>query len=170
MFSFSTVRRRLASGVMAGQLLFGALAIGAATPSEAATVLRAHGAWHGVVDDSTAAFGAMTEMDNGGVAMFLVKNGSLSLMLGKCCWTADSDIDVSVRIDGRTFEGYAQLVNRETIEVPDVSREVLDMFVDGAEGVVNVDNGRIVWTLELDGFTASMADAMQYVRNIRSSY
>jgi hypothetical protein len=170
MCNAKTWTRRLARGLIAGQLMLGAVSIGAlatATPSHAATVLNPHGAWRGIaeIEDSAVAFGAMTEMRNGGAAAFVVKRGSLSLVLTNSDWTLKNraSIDVSVQIDGTTYSGHGVASDRQTIEIPDVSTEVLKMFVDGSQAEINVNDGDIVWTLDLTGFTAAIVEAQGIV-------
>ncbi len=169
MFNAQTLIRRLAGGLIAGQLILGAISIGSlasSSPSEAATVMSPHGAWQGIATTGNGqmAYGAMTKLDKGGMVAFVVKGDTLSLVLSDPSWNLRSDgsVQVRLRIDGATYTGTAVVDDRDMIEIPNVSAEVLKMFAGGAQAVVDLGDGAAVWTLSLDGFTASMSDAVRY--------
>ena len=169
MFNAQTLIRRLAGGLIARQLILGAISIGSlasSSPSEAATVTSPHGAWQGIATTGNGqmAYGAMTKLDKGGMVAFVVKGDTLArperseLNLRM----SDGSVQVRLRIDGATYTGTAVVDDRDMIEIPNVSAEVLKMFAGGAQAVVDLGDGAAVWTLSLDGFTASMSDAVRY--------
>ena len=46
---------------------------------------------------------------------------------------------------------------------------VLKGFADGAQAVVDINDGDIVWTFDLDGFTAAMSDALKTATRLRTN-
>jgi hypothetical protein len=157
--------RRCAAGFIAAQLLIVPVATGfSAAPASAATVSAEHGAWQGFSSGSLV--GVMTRMDSGGIAAFVVKGDSYTLLLSNPNWSlkVGARVPVSVTIDGEVFTGTAVASDTDMIEMPNVTTNVLRQFVDGAKAVVDVNDGEIVWSLDLDGFTASMADALRLYR------
>ena len=171
MSNFASFARRCATGLVAAQLMFGALTVTAvvvSAPAQAATVMDQHGAWQGfsTTIDGRRLFGAITRMDRGGTAAFLVKDGGLSLFMTDPSWRLVDGKTMAVRltIDGQSYTGTGIARGGDMIEMADVKRDVLTMFVDGAEAQLDVNSGDYVWTLDLHGFTASMADALRLVR------
>ncbi|MGB8901624.1 MAG: hypothetical protein WCC90_21325 [Methylocella sp.] len=160
--------RRLAAGLIATQLMLGTASVSAlvsAAPASAATFLSQHGAWQGffTADDGVTLVGARAEMTKGGTAAFVFHGDTLTLVLTDPDW----DLKVNrhpparVQIDGESFVGKAIVSGRDIVEIPNISMAVLKGFVDGAEAVVDINDGDIVWSFDLDGFTAAMSDALK---------
>ena len=152
--------------LLAVSLVFGAVPIGAtlvATPAAAVT-LNSHGMWAGfyTIRDSVKVWGARTDMTGGGSAAVLVTGDTLSIEMRDPSWHLDvgSTMTVSLTIDGANYVGTATVRGRHTIEIPDVSKDVLNMFIEGAVAVIDLDGSDINWTLDLHGFTNSMKDAL----------
>jgi hypothetical protein len=169
MINARTLMRRLAGGLIAGQLMLGAISIGAlvsSSPSSAATLMSPHGVWQGIVSSGQMAYGAMTKMDKGGTIAFVVKGDTLSLVLSHPDWDlrTDGSMRARVQIDGATYTGTAVVDDRDMIEIENVSSDVLKMFVDGSQAVVDLADGAVVWRLDLDGFTASILEARKYYK------
>ncbi len=162
----SRLTRRLAAGLIAAPLMLGTVSVSAlitAAPASAVTFLRQHGTWQGVLPTGAGEVltGAVAKMTKGGMALFGVKCDTLTLKLMDPAW----DLKVGfhprahVEIDGKSFTGRAIVASRDVIEIPDISIDVLKGFADGAQAVVDVNDGDIVWTFDLDGFTAAISDA-----------
>lgn len=107
--------------------------------------------------------GATAKMTKGGTAAFVVKGDTLTLVLTDPDWhlKVNRRPPARVQIDGESFTGRAVVGGRDFIEIPNISMAVLKGFADGAEAVVDINDGDIVWTFDLDGFTAAMSDAMK---------
>ena len=167
MSNFASLARRCATGLVAAQMLFGAVSVttlALAAPAHAA-VAEEHGAWKGFTTtiDGRPVFGVMADMTKGGTTAFLAKDGGLELVITNPTWNFEPGVTVPVTltIDGQTYTGTGTSVGKDMIEMKGIGRNILAMFVDGAEAEVDVGNGAIVWTLDLHGFTASMADALR---------
>jgi hypothetical protein len=65
----------------------------------------------------------------------------------------------SLRVDGQSYVGTASVTGRHSIEISDVNSDVLDMFIDGAEAVFDINYGDFHWTIDLHGITAALSDA-----------
>jgi hypothetical protein len=164
----ASLTRRLAAGLIAAPLMLGTVSVSAliaAAPASAVTFLRQHGSWTGVLPTGAGEVltGAVAKMTEGGMALFGVKGDTLTLKLTNPAW----DLKVGFRprayleIDGKSFTGRAIVTSRDVIEIPDISIDVLKGFADGAQAVVDINDGDIVWTFDLDGFTAAMSDALK---------
>ena len=168
----STLTRRCAAGLLAAQLIVGAVStLATAAPAVAATVLDRHDAWQGFTTtlDGDRLFGAITRMNHGGTAAFLITGDTLSLVMTNPDWDFRDGRTVPVRltIDGETYTGSGTVRGSDMIEMPNVNKEVMGRFIDGAEATLDVNDGDLVWTLDLHGFTQAMADV---VRLVKASY
>jgi hypothetical protein len=164
--------RRFAAGLVAALLTLGTVSVSAvvsAEPTSAAILLTQHGTWQGfsINDRGATLVGVKAEMIKGGLTAFLVKGDTLSLVLTDPNWDLriGHRTPVRVQIDDETFIGTAIVSDHDSIEIQNVSLNVLKGFADGAKAVVNVNEGEIVWTLDLDGFTAAMSDALKRYSN-----
>jgi hypothetical protein len=162
--------RHAAPGLVAAQLALGTVSASAlfgAVPASAA-VLAQHGLWQGVAfrQDDRPVYGAITPMDHGGTAELVVKGDSLSLILSNPDWHfhVDLTVPVHVQIDGASYSGTGTVTRADVVEISHVSLDVLKMFVAGAKAKIDVNDGDVVWTIGLDGFTASMSDALRAYR------
>lgn len=170
----ASLTRRVAAGLVAAQLMLGTACVSAlisTAPASATTFLRSHGAWQGFVasSDGETLVGARAEMTKGGMAAFVAHGDTLTLALTDPAWDlkVNRRPPVRVQIDGERFIGKAVVSGRDFVEIPNISMAVLKGFADGAQAVVDIDNGDIVWTFDLDGFTAAMSDAL---KSYKASY
>lgn len=170
MSTSSFLSRRLAAGLVAAPLVFGMVSAPAfAAPAPSVIFLKTHGdgGWQGyyVKNGPEFEFGAITEMNKGGFARIVVKGGAISLILTDPSWDlkANLRVPISVEIDGKTLTGTAVVMGRDIIEVPGAEMLVKD-FGAGAQAIININDGDIVWTLDLHGFTAAIWDASKVYR------
>jgi hypothetical protein len=161
----------LVVGLIAAPLVLGAVSVTAlisAAPASAATELRPNGTggWQGLVPTAAGEVftGVMIKMNQGGIAFFGVNSDTMTLKLTNPKWNLNVGVRprFCIKIDGKCFAGKAIVTSRDVIELPDLSTEVLAGFVGGREAIVNINDGDIVWTFDLDGFMAAMSDAFNY--------
>ena len=114
MTKVASLARRFAAGLVAAQLAFGAVSVSAvmtAAPAAAATVLDQQGAWQGFtnVSNGKPVYGALTKLNKGGTAAFVVKDDTLSLLLSDPTWTltVGRELPVKLTVDGAVFTGTA---------------------------------------------------------------
>ena len=159
--------RRAAAALIAAPLMFGAVSLpGIVSAAPVSVSVHAvHGAWQSfsLASDNGTSFGAMTKMSKGGTAAFVLDGDSVTLFLSDESWDLDADREVPlrVRIDGDTMTGTALIVTRTMVEMRGIAPEALRKLAVGAQAVIDVDDGDIVWSLDLHGFTAAMSDALR---------
>jgi len=165
--------RRLAAGLIAAPLVLGAVSVTAlvcAIPAGAIATFHpvGSGGWQGFIpdEDGEALAGVLTKMSKGGVFLFGINSHTRTLKLTDPKWDykVGDHPRVCVKIDGVCFAGRAIVTSPDVIEIPDVSKDLLDGFFDGREAIVDIDDGTIMWTLNLDGFTAAMRDVARYYK------
>ena len=162
--------RRLAVGLIAAPLVLGTVSVTAlvsAAPASAFTFLHSHGAagWQGFIpgEDGETWRGATTKMRKGGTTVLVVDGDTVSLILTNPAWDlkVDRRPPASVKVDGESFVGNAVVTHRDIIEISNISMKVIKSLADGAEAVVDIDDGDIVWTLDLHGLSAAMLEALK---------
>jgi hypothetical protein len=165
--TLSFLARRVAAGLIAAPLMLGAVSLQAfvaSTPASAAAY-AVHGAWQSfsLATSRGTLFGAMTQMSKGGTAAFIIGGDSISMVLVDPSWdfVTSREAPVRVQIDGGALTGVAIINEGNRIEMHGITSEALKELVAGAEAVINIDHGYIVWSIDLHGFTAAMADAMK---------
>jgi hypothetical protein len=168
---------RVAAGLVAALLTLGAVSVSApasAEPASAASLLKPRGAWQGFSFTRNGAplLGAKIGTDKGGLIAFMTNGDTLSLVLMNPNWDLKIGhrAPVRVRIDNESFIGTAVVSDRASIEIPDVSLNVFKGFADGAKAEINVNNGDVVYKLDLGGFTAAMSDALEAQKRSNVSY
>jgi hypothetical protein len=156
--------RRAAVGLIAAPLLLGAplpiLAAGAP-----ATVYEAHGTWQSFSSQGARGpvFGVMTKMIKGGVAVLILEGDTVTMLLKDPTWdlSAEGEVPVRVDIDGAILNGAAVVSGRNLLAMPGITGKALNKLASGAEAVIDINSGEIVWSLDLHGFTAAMSDAVK---------
>jgi hypothetical protein len=149
-----------------------ALALGAsvaATPASAFTYANyrgfaTHSYWtsFSVDVDGTPAAGVITRMSGGkGSVAVLVRGRNVALVLDNDKWQLDVDSEVPIEMvfgNGRTFRGVATAKSTTEIAVGG-DRDGFVRQLMASRQVTIMVNG-VTWTLDLTGFTASFADAL----------
>jgi len=166
MIKIGKLAKQCATGLIAAQLLLGTAAVSTLVPvasADAATLLVPHGAWRGMLASEAGekGFGIFTDMEKGGSAALVVKGEDAALAFTDPSWKlkAGDKVAVRVEIDGEGFTGEAIATDATTLQVADVSDDIVLKMAHGAQAIVNLDGGRVVWTLDLDGFSSSLSDA-----------
>jgi len=164
--TLSFFARCAAAGLIAAPLLLGAVSLPAFAAAPASVAVHAvHSAWQSfsLATNRGTLFGAMTKMSKGGTAAFLIEGDSISMVLTDPSWdfVTSREAPVRVRIDGGSFDGTAIINSGSLIEMRDITSKALKELYAGAEAVIDIDRGHIVWLIDLHGLTAAMADAIQ---------
>jgi hypothetical protein len=165
--TLTSLARRAAAALIAAPLMFGAVSLPTiATAAPASVSVHAeHGVWESfsLTSDSGVSHGVMTKMSKGGTVAVILDGDSITLYLTDPAWDLEPDQKVRVRVgvDRDTLTGTAFVASPTVIEMRGLTRRALSDFVEGANAVIDVGNGSIVWSLDLHGFTAAMSDALR---------
>ena len=163
MFKISSIVRRLAVGLAAASLMLGTVSAPAsAEASGKTTILAVHGVWKSFSSRSNrkTLLGIMTKMNKGGTTAIVTDGDTVSLILTDPSWNlkVNRRVPVRVTVDGHTLTGTAVVTSSDMIEMEDLTSNAVKELADGDEAVIDVNEGDIVWTLNLNGFTAAMGD------------
>jgi len=168
MFNFASLSRRFAPAFLATQVAFAGGALLAATPPAAAAVhlIGEHEGWKAVSADEEGQkfIGAVTEMAHGGQVAFGLEDGEVKLVLTRSDWPAPVGANVAIKItlDGVTYEGPGHVAAKDVVEIGDFNEAFIRTLAHSKQAVIKV--GEVTWTLDLDGFAESMADAVRLIK------
>ena len=169
MTSRSSFGRRMATGLLAAHLCLGSVALAgfglaaaSAVPAAAEESLPAHGAWPGfhTTVDGESVVGAITEMSKGGGVAFAVSKGKIGFWMWKKDWTlpVGKTIPVTIKVGGDTYRGTAIVKEANFVAIENVGKDVVEQFMSSSEATL--DFADVEWTLDLEGFTPSVKDAL----------
>jgi len=86
------------------------------------------------------------------------------LVLSRSDWPAPVGANVAIKItlDGVTYEGPGHVAAKDVVEIGDFNEAFIRTLAHSKQAVIKV--GEVTWTLDLDGFAESMADAVRLIK------